>query len=85
MANTAYISAGLSVPKTSGQSAASGVNTAFVSAGLAAEPITSIPLTLADDSFSNTEPFDDDEEIGTVAATGGTAPYSYEIISQTLV
>lgn len=34
MANTYYITAGLSVPKDSGQSASAGVNTHFVTAGL---------------------------------------------------
>jgi hypothetical protein len=43
------------------------------------------PLALADDAFSNSSPFDLDESIDTVAATGGTPPYQYEILSQTLL
>ena len=41
-------------------------------------------LTLDDDSFQNASPFDQDESIGTVVATGGTPPYTYEILSQVL-
>lgn len=44
--------------------------------------VTSTPLNLADDSFENTAPFDDDEEIGTVTATGGTESYTYSITAQ---
>ena len=42
-------------------------------------------LTLADDSYENTSPYDNAESIGTVAATGGVTPYSYAIIDQRLV
>jgi len=44
------------------------------------------PLNLADDSFQNASPFDPAESIGTIgAATGGTPPYQYSILSQTLL
>jgi hypothetical protein len=47
-------------------------------------PSAAAPLTLPDDSFENASPFEQDEEIGTVAATGGTPPYTYEILTQIL-
>jgi len=44
------------------------------------------PLNLADDSFQNASPFDPAESIGTIGtATGGTPPYAYSILSQTLL
>jgi hypothetical protein len=40
---------------------------------------------LADHTFIIESPFEVDDEVGTVEATGGAGGYSYEIISQTLV
>ena len=42
------------------------------------------PLTLGNYAFENASPYDVDESIGTVAATGGTPPITYEILSQTV-
>ncbi len=42
------------------------------------------PPVVVDDNFSNEVPFDIGELIGTVQATGGTSPYTWEIVSQTL-
>jgi hypothetical protein len=44
------------------------------------------PLVLDDDETLEIEsPFAEDDPVGTAAATGGSTPYSYEIISQRLV
>jgi len=43
------------------------------------------PLTLADDTFTVTAPYEADDPVGTVAATGGTAPITYTILSQTRI
>ena len=42
------------------------------------------PLTLGDYEFENESPYDVDEVIGTVTATGGTSPYKYRIVSETM-
>ena len=42
------------------------------------------PLTLGDYEFANASPYDLAESIGTVMATGGTAPYAYRIVSETM-
>ena len=42
------------------------------------------PLAVTEDTFQNASPFEQDETIGTAAATGGSAPYTWEILSQTL-
>jgi len=42
------------------------------------------PLTLGDYGFENDSPYDVDESIGTVAATGGTTPYAYRIVSESM-
>jgi hypothetical protein len=41
-------------------------------------------VTVTDETFWNAEPFTQDEAIGTAQATGGTAPYTWKIIAQTL-
>jgi len=47
-------------------------------------PPAGAPLTLTEDTFQNASPYNQDEAVGMVGATGGTTPYSFEIISQTL-
>ena len=42
------------------------------------------PLTLGDYEFENASPYDVDEVIGTMTATGGTSPYKYRIVSETM-
>jgi hypothetical protein len=42
------------------------------------------PLDLADDTFQVESPFEADDPVGTVLATGGTSPYSYSVVSQAL-
>ena len=42
-------------------------------------------LTVTEETFQNYEPFDNDESIGTAQATGGSVPYTWEIISQDLL
>jgi hypothetical protein len=48
----------------------------------ATRELTADPLTLADDTADITAPFEVDDPVDTAAATGGTPPYSYRIISQ---
>jgi len=44
------------------------------------------PLSLPDyPDVENVSPYETDEEVVTVEATGGTPPYSYAITSQTLL
>jgi len=47
-------------------------------------PAAVAPLALGDYGFENASPYDVDEVIGTVTATGGTAPYVYSILTQTV-
>jgi hypothetical protein len=41
-------------------------------------------LTVTEETFLNYSPFDNDESIGTAQATGGTEPYTWEILTQDL-
>lgn len=80
-ANIYHLTAGLPVAKDSGQSPSSGVNTVYLSAGLPPEPYVALSLTDYPD-VTNESPYANDESIVTVAASGGSTPYSYKILSQ---
>lgn len=59
------------------QGSASGTATVAVYSGA--------PIAVTEATLTNTSPYDQDEVIGTVEATGGTSPYTWTIVSQTLV
>jgi hypothetical protein len=52
--------------------------------GFSPESSAVAPLDLADDSFSVESPFAEDDPVGTVAATGGSTPFSYSTVSAEL-
>jgi hypothetical protein len=47
-------------------------------------PPSGAPLAVTEDTFQNSAPFNNDESIGTVGATGGSEPYAWEVLSQDL-
>ena len=76
--NTVYVSAGLPPVVLN-------IRTLEVRSTLSAfgqVGIFSGPLEVTEDTFSVDAPFDADKVVDTVQATGGVAPYTWEIISQ---